>query len=136
MGGWGKPFKSWQRDWLIPPLTCGLLFYLKTPSVWWQWLLALPIILLMGGALTTYWDSLFHDKDNFYMHGAMIGLAMFPAIWIGVHWWMILIRLIILSVFMGQLNYWVNKKSVPFSDWIEELSRGFIIIATIPLLIL
>jgi hypothetical protein len=125
-----------MRDWLIPPLAYGLLFYLKTPSIWWQWLLIFPAILLTGFALTTYWDFLFNNKDNFYMHGAMVGLGAFPMIWAGVHWYMVLIRLIILAVFMGQLNYWVNKKAIPFRDWIEELGRGLIIIATIPLLIL
>ena len=43
---------------------------------------------LSWGALSTYWDFLFNDEDNLYMHGGMIGLAMLPLIFIGVAWWL------------------------------------------------
>lgn len=135
-GGWGKPFKTWMRDWIIPPLAYGLLLYLKPPTIWWQWLLILPAILLTGGALTAYWGKLFNGVDNFYMHGAMIGLGAFPFIWMGVHWWMILIRLIVLGLAMGSLNIWINKTKIPFKDWIEELFRGFVVVVTILLLLM
>ena len=136
LGGIGGIFKTWMRDWIIPILAYSLLFYLKTPTNLLGWLMIIPAIALTGGALTTYWDDLFGGVDNFYMHGAMVGLAAFPFIWSGVHWWMILIRLIVLGGTMGALNIWINKTKIPAKDWIEELFRGFIILATIPLLLL
>lgn len=125
-----------MRDWIIPPLAYGLLFYLKTPVDLIGWLMIIPAIALTGGALTTYWDNLFGGVDNFYMHGAMVGLGAFPFIWSGVHWWTILVRLIILGGTMGALNIWINKTKIKHKDWIEELFRGFIIMATIPLLLI
>jgi hypothetical protein len=75
-------------------------------------------------------------KDNFYMHGFMVGLGAFPMFWYGSAWWIILARAILLGAFMGGLNWWVHKKHIPYSDWIEELSRGFAIVVTIPLLLI
>lgn len=85
------------------------------------------------GALTTYWDFLF-GYDNFYMHGFMIGIASFPLIAIGVVWWDILIRAVVLGLSMGLINKYVNKWGWKHSDWIEECSRGCLIILTIPIL--
>jgi len=133
-GGWGKPFKSWNRDWLVPPLAYGFLFFIHQPNVWYGWLMLIPAILLTGAALTTYWDKLFNDVDNFYMHGFMVGLGAFPFFWAGVHWYMILIRAIILGASMGLINWVVNKYHIKFSDWIEELSRGFLILITVKML--
>lgn len=96
----------------------------------------LPAIMLTGFALTTYWDKLFGDVDNFYMHGFMVGLGAFPMFWYGSAWWIILVRAVLLGAFMGGLNWIVHKKHIPHSDWIEELSRGFATIVTIPLLLI
>jgi len=38
------------------------------------------------GALSTYWDFLFKDVDNFYMHGFMIGLSYIALAWFGFAW--------------------------------------------------
>jgi hypothetical protein len=40
-------------------------------------------------------------KDNFYMHGFMVGLGAFPMFWYGSAWWIILARAILLGAFMG-----------------------------------
>jgi hypothetical protein len=136
LGGIGKPFKTWMRDWIIPPLAYFVLLFWWHPGNLIGWLMYLPAILLTGGALTTYWDKLFADKDNFYMHGLMVGLGAFPFIWAGLHWWMILIRAILLGLSMGLINKYANKWHLPFSDWIEEISRGMLILGTTYLLLI
>jgi hypothetical protein len=135
LGGIGKPFKTWMRDWIVPLCCYGALLLFWQPSVWWGWLLLVLSVLPTGGALTTYWDWLF-KKDNFYMHGFMIGLGAFPLCFAGINWIMMLARAVLLAVFMGQLNYWVNKKQIKHSDWIEELGRGLAITLSVPLLAL
>jgi hypothetical protein len=95
----------------------------------------IPAIALTGAALTAYWDTIF-GFDNFWFHGFMVGLGAFPMFWYGSAWWIILVRAIILAVFMGGLNWFVHKYHIKYSDWIEELSRGFAIVVTIPLLLI
>jgi hypothetical protein len=58
LGGFGKPFKSWMRDWIIPIVAYGLLYFLRPPVNLVGWLMILPAIALTGAALTTYYDSL------------------------------------------------------------------------------
>lgn len=150
MGGWGKPFKSWMRDWIIPIVAYGLLYFLKTPVNLLGWLMILPAIALTGAACTTYWDNSkdqtkdfiarminwMYPEDNMYLHGLFVGLGAFPLIWAGFAWWLILIRAIILALFMGVLNWWVHKYSIKHSDIAEECSRGASIIATLPILLI
>jgi hypothetical protein len=88
------------------------------------------------GAVSTYWDFLFCNKDNFYMHGFMIGLSYITLAWFGIAWWLILIRAIILALGMGLLNKYTNKWKLKHPDIIEELGRGAIITLTLPLLLL
>jgi hypothetical protein len=93
---------------------------------WWLYLLVL------GGSFgmtTTYWDFLF-GYDNFYMHGAMIGLMAIPMAWTNTSFIGILIRAISLAIFMG---LWSKVWSI---DWIEEFGRGFIIPLTTLLLVI
>ncbi|MCK9370621.1 hypothetical protein M0R04_11985 [Candidatus Dojkabacteria bacterium] len=131
LGGW---IKSWLRDWLIPLLLYGTIVFFSVPSHFLGYICLIIAILLTGLALTTYYDSLF-GFDNFWFHGFMIGLGAFPLIWYGSIWYLILVRAIILAITFGLLNWWVNKKQIKYSDWIEELSRGFLILATFPLLL-
>jgi len=119
-----------MRDWFIPPIIYGLLYYFRPFPNWWT---LLPCIALTGAALTAYWGRL-TGKDNFYLHGFMCGLGAFPLIWSGFSWVTILIRAIILALIMGGLNWWVNKKQIKYSDWIEELGRGAILTLTLPIL--
>ena len=84
--------------------------------------------------LTTYWDVIF-KKDNFYAHGLGCGLAMLPlAVGGWVAWFSVFEYAVILSIFMGVLNWAVNKYQVPFRDWIEEFGRGAVIILALPVL--
>jgi hypothetical protein len=130
IGGIGDPFKTWMRDWIIPLLLYGVLLFYWHPTNLIGWLMFVPSIALTGGALTTYWDELF-GKDNFYFHGFCVGLGALPLIFSGIHWYMILVRAVFLCLGMGILNTVINKIKIPFSDWIEELSRGILILATV-----
>ncbi|MFA5747388.1 MAG: hypothetical protein WC926_04965 [Candidatus Paceibacterota bacterium] len=128
LGGIGKPFKSWMRDWLIPPLIYAWLFYYRHPDAWYGWLMILPAIGLTGAALTTYLDSIF-GYDNFWAAGFLVGLAAFPLYWTGIAWWLILIRAVLLGVTWG---VWCKLFS---NDWVEECGRGAFIALTLPLLL-
>jgi len=129
LGGIGKPFRTWMRDWIIPLVAYGYLLTLWHPVSLIGWLMLIPAIALTGGALTTYWDELF-GYDNFWFHGFMIGLASFPFIWSGLHWWAVLTRAVLLAVLIG------GWSAIFGNDWVEECGRGVFISATIPLLLI
>lgn len=110
---------SWCRDWICPTFSLLTLLLFWQPQVWWGWLLLLLSYGLMGGAFSTYWDFLFKDKDNFYMHGFMIGLSIFPLCFVGLAWWIVLIQAILSGLSMGLwCKYFGN-------DVVEEMGRGF-----------
>lgn len=129
LGGWGKPFKSWLRDWLCPACIYGALLLWWQPSVWWGWLLLLVAYGLTGGALTTYLDSIF-GYDNFYASGFLVGLGAFPLMFCGVAWWTVLVRAVLTGILWGVLC------DLASNDWVEELGRGSIIVLTVPLLLI
>jgi hypothetical protein len=132
-GGMKKPFKSWMRDWLIPAVVIATMILLKGFHISWWWAYLLQYLLL-GYALSTYWDFI-TGEDNFWLHGFFCGLGMLPFIFCSIPWWLILIRAIILAISIGGLNLVINKIPwLPFKDWAEELFRGFIVIITLPLL--
>jgi len=82
----------------------------------------------MGGALTTYWDKLW-GWDNFWMHGAMIGVADVLYVWVGViSWKAFIVRVMVLGAFMGFLNFFLEKYKVKYRDYIDEGGRGSSII--------
>jgi hypothetical protein len=83
----------------------------------WSWLLV-PTYALLGGAFSTYWDWLFKGEDNFWFSGFMVGLALFPLIFCGFIWWVILIRAIVLSIAWGVIC------SLSDNDFTEEYVRG------------
>ena len=117
-GAWWK--SSWVRDWLIGPVCC-LVAFLNGVNDWW----ILATIITTAGALSTYWDWLFDDEDNFFMHGLMVGIAAFPiAIATGL-WWMFALRCVILCLWMGIWSY--------IFEWddAEEFGRYFIVGSTI-----
>lgn len=70
-------------------------------------------------------------EDNFFHHGLMIGLALFPLATMGcVSWIALFVRSVILSLSMGLWCKWFKN------DWVEELGRGGIIILTLPILLI
>jgi hypothetical protein len=117
--------RSWVRDWLIPFFALGILWLLTGKLS----VLYISCYALMGLATSTYWEHLF-KKHNFYFHGFMIGLGIIPLIWVGIHWYSIVIRAIIMALSMGLWCKWQSN------DVAEEMGRGAIITATIPLLLL
>jgi len=145
LGGIGeKYFKTWMRDWLIPLVAFIVMFFvLKIKAPWYIHLISFG---LLGGFLTTYWDNSknpikdmiakvinwTYPEDNFYLHGGFLGAAYLPyAICGSINWFSFSLRVLVLAIFIGGLNWIVHKLHIPFSDWIEELSRGFVIIATL-----
>jgi len=119
--------KSWIRDWIIP-MVCILAIWITCHigiSLWW-----LLFYGLTGGALTTYWDWLFKDKDNFWFAGFMVGIATFPLIFCGLHWYMVLARALVLAVL------WGGWCAIFKNSTVEECGRGAFITATIPLLMI
>jgi hypothetical protein len=124
----------WVRDWLIPGvvlLTIMLTFVNARASV--NIVSFICSYGLMGAALSTYWDWLFKGKDNMYMHGFGVGLALFPLSLFGMSWCGVIIRAVVLGLSMGLLQKYVLKKQIPHSDVIEEMGRGALIILTLPL---
>lgn len=115
-----KGFNTKVRDFGVP-LVC-LAYMLSFVAVDW-WVHAISAVLLFA-SLTTYWQFI-HGEDDFYIHGAGIGLA-YLAYSVVVPWWIICVRAVLLSLFMGGLNWAVHKFNVKHSDDIEELSRGFV----------
>jgi hypothetical protein len=96
---------------------------------WWINLIA---FLLCFGSLTTYWDSVPWNKgkDNFFMHGCGIALAYLPYAIVGTGWTGMLIRIAVLTLAMG-----LYQRYVTHHVW-DEGGRGFLIIATLPLLLI
>lgn len=128
LGGIGKPFNTKYRDLGIPAIITALLLILGFKAPWWVHCLHFG---LLFGALTTYWDCITDkNKDNFYLHSFVCGLAAIVFAWCGVAWWLILIRAVVMSVASG---VWCEKVG---NDVAEETFRGGIIAVTIPMLLL
>jgi len=135
-GGSGKRGNSldFLRDTITRDLGCptcatGLLLIFWQPVNLQGWLMVLLSFLALFGALTTYWDSVF-GYDNFYAHGFMLGLAAFPLYWVGIPWWTIAIRCIVLTLGIGLWSKWTHW------DILEEFGRGFILTVSVPVLLL
>jgi hypothetical protein len=119
--------RSWVRDWLIPPVALTVLWLLGVPFLWWVFLL---IWGLMGAALSTYFDTIF-GFDSMYAHGAGIGLATLPLLWVGIHWYSILAYALVLSLSMGLISHKTKLNAVA-----KELCRGALIIVLLPILLI
>lgn len=128
-GGKGKPFNTKFRDLGVPAVCIIALLTLWQPVNIVGWLILVVFFGLFFGSLTTYWDFLF-KYDNFYMHGFMCGLATFPLCWVGLHLWSILIRALLCGIMVGLWSRWIGN------DVLEEFGRGFILCATMSLLLI
>ena len=113
--------QSWVRDWLCPMCVYILFFPFNNPIsmdiVWW-----LVAYGFTGLSLTTYWDNMF-SYDNLYFSGFMVGFSAMFLIGLGVAWWILLIRAIVLAGVWGGLNWYCNKKGSKVADGTEELLR-------------
>jgi hypothetical protein len=134
MGGSGN-YPRQARVIGVSAVSIALLAFLRGETGLWLTLAYLASFGACVGALSTYWDFLFGDRDNFYMHGFMIGLSYSPLAWFGVKWWLILIRAVVLAAGMGLVNWLANKYHWKCSDIIEENFRGAFIALTLPLLL-
>lgn len=126
IGGMDKkliPFANTKfRDFGVPLV---MAFALYQHNI--KWYIILACCVLLFAALTTYWDSVF-GYDNLYAHGFICGIALFPLTYNGIAWFNIVVYSLCLAIVMGGLNTLCTKVKIPFSDWIEELTRGAVII--------
>ena len=119
MGGSGN-YPRWTRVIMVPLATTLLAFLLGVHS-WWI-LLSIPLTI---GAISTYYDVLYKNFDNHWLHGLGIGLAAFPIAIVTGHWWLFAVRCILLAVLEGGWSA-ICKNGV-----VEENGRGFFIPATL-----
>ena len=132
LGGIGKPFRSWMRDWILPligAITMWFILDVHTPI--WTILLS---YLLLGVSLTTYYDELF-GFDNMGFHLFVACMAYFPYVIYTGHWWLFGVRALICGFVAWFLNWQLGQKGVKYSDIIEEMMRGFILIITLPMIV-
>ena len=130
LGGAGKAGNWYDRilDTKWRDICCSLiivgvllLYCGWQPAFWWAYL-ALFILNFMS--FTTYWDWMFKGVDNLAFSGLMVGLALFPAIWLGVPIWFIILRAIILCIAWGSLNKWLPDRVFLWRrDVTEEFCR-------------
>ena len=126
MGGAGGVYNTKYRDVGCSLLSCLLVGYLVS----WHWTLIL-VFGLTWGALTTYWKQSPRAKwYHWLITGAAYSLATLPFIIAEGHWVGFASRTIVLG---GATMIWseLNGNAV----W-EEMGRGFLICATIPLLLI
>lgn len=112
MGGSGR-YPRQVRVIGIPLMLTIIAFFLGVHA-WWALLLFCGLSI---GAVSTYHDYL--GADNFWVHGAALGLASFPLAVVTGHWWMLLLRVIVLAVWMGAWSL-IWKNAV-----VEEYGRYF-----------
>lgn len=133
MGGSSNYNANW-RDFGINIL--HIFFFLLTCG-WSPWLIV--YVGLFKASISTYWDFLF-GYDNFWMHGFMLGMAGIPIAIVTGHWWMMLIRSLLLSLWMEGWHLHHPKKVRLFNvEWngaqVEEFGRYAMLTLTLPMLV-
>jgi hypothetical protein len=121
MGG-AKGYDTKYRD-----IGCSIIIVLNIVLIYgWQaslWWCYIAVFGLSWAAFSTYLDSIF-GYDNLWASGALVGLAAFPAYWLGVPWWFIGLRAVILCLVWGSLNKWLPERVLWWRrDVVEEFSR-------------
>jgi hypothetical protein len=111
--------KSWVRDWICPLFSIITLMLWFTPDSSWWVLSAVVVYGLMGMSFSTYWDWLF-GFDNYWFHGFAIGLSIFPMVFVGLAWWVVLIQAILTAITMGLWCKFIGN------DVKQEMGRGFL----------
>jgi len=134
LGADGKKKYKWapawlfNRQWRLSGCSAIFLIALGLPLTRHPWIYLITFIATLG-ALAEYWKKGVDMKaKHWFFHGLAIGLASIPLAWIGLHWWLIIARAIVL----GLLMMWISERTK--SAWLEECTRGFLIPATIILL--
>jgi len=132
-------FKTKIRDLGVPlvGLVC-LLILMPYRALWAYWGAMAWFVGLSFGSLCTYWDHWGTDDVQWYewtLTGFVMGLAALPiAIYTG-RYIGFTIRTLILTVFMPFSNKLQFKVLWDKTDGVEG-SRGFLFIATLPLLLI
>jgi hypothetical protein len=125
--GGAKGYHTLWRDW-----GCSLIITLVAAGMtglqlqfWWVYIL---IFLLHWGTFSTYWDWLFKGVDTFWFSGLMVGLALFPIMFIDMHfWWIVALRAVILMILWECLNKFLPQRILCWNrDVAEEFSRYFV----------
>lgn len=131
LGGW---IQTKIRDFGCALLVCiaYLVFGMLTDSIWVNIAVYLACFGATFGSLTTYWKKKGEPAKwwNWAITGFVYGLSALPLLFVGVHWYMILIRSIALSASV------VAVSEITSVDFIEEFGRGALLIATVPLLVI
>jgi len=134
-GGRGKDGAlPWLPKWLfnskVRDIGCSLCFCLALrllhPGIGQIWAYALTFG-LSWAAISAYWKGKAVDMKSrhWFLHGLGIGLAAMPLAWVGIAWWLILAR----AVILGLLMMWISDRTR--LAWLEENARGFLIILTL-----
>lgn len=115
LGGQGKNGFWYQRlcntktrDIGIPVLFTTFMLYSYHIYNWKAFLGYFLTFGLMFSALTTYLDIIF-GYDNYFAAGFLVGLSTIPCMWLGIYWYIILIKATILSIIWGCLNKYLPK---------------------------
>lgn len=127
LGGWDKGNRLF-RILGCPLITLAYLIILSglNLALWWAYLLVFG---LTAGAISAYW-GLDEQKWGYWAHGLGLSLAMLPFAYATGHWIGFIIRSFILT---AGITIWSEFTSI---DTIEEGGRGFLITATLPLLLI
>lgn len=125
MGGSGN-FPRQARVVGVPLLSCGLLMYLDFR--WWIFL-CIPIMI---GAISTYWKKKGTDARWYHwaLHALGLALAVLPYTIASGHYIGFALRTIVLVV---GITLWSEKIG---NAVVEEVGRGVLTVATIPLLLI
>ena len=123
-----------SRRFFCPAIALAAIYFLEgfEFSHWWVYLL---FYATNAGALSTYCDFLGVDKGDFQeettlswaISGALYGLAALPLIWCGTVWWLIVIRIIALTMAIPLI------RKIPAVHAQEALS-GFIYLTSLKIL--
>lgn len=132
------PMKTKFRDWGVPAVGVYALFQMLPMYSWaWHYLSLAGFFFASWGSLVTYWDHWGSDDVEWFewvLTGFFYGLsALSIAIYTGRYVGFI-IRTIILAIFIPFSNKFQFKVFWDKTDGVEG-SRGFMVIATLPLLV-
>jgi hypothetical protein len=126
LGGWEKGNRLFR---IIGCPAISLVLYLwlfgLSWSLWWAYLAYFGAC---AGAISAYW-GLDEAKWGYWAHGLGLSLAAFPIAYVTGNWIGFVLRTVILTAF---ITIWSE-----YTKWdiLEEWGRGFILTATIPLLL-
>jgi hypothetical protein len=135
-GGAGKPYNTKYRDLGVPTVaTLYLLTLGLKSSLWGVWGLLGAYLVAFGllfGALTTYWKKKGAPALwwNWLLTGLGYSLAALPIAFVTGHWVGFGIRCFVLT---GLTVLW---SEIIDNVVVEEFGRGFLIVSTLPLLLI